>query len=137
MAKFAEGKEKEKVEEVDDTSKETQAKSRTEYTLETVNGIYRLKRPSGPVGAKHFSLLTKCIPTTKDESGNMIFSPADNERMANVFEQWSAMVLPKIIIEGPFTPDQVPGEDQYALFLAMFNLMNFGVGPNKDPFRIL
>lgn len=134
MAKFAEGKEK--GEEKGEDNKPVEP-PRTEYTIETVNGIYVLKRPSSRVGAKHFSLLTKCVPTTKDESGNFIYSPADNERMADVFDQWCAAVLPHIIISGPFTKDNIPGEDQYALFLAMFNLMNFGVGPNKDPFRIL
>jgi hypothetical protein len=118
-------------------SGEKESKIRTQYVIETINGIYTIKRPVGVVGAKHFSILTKCVPSTRDEDGNVILSPADNERMSAAFEQWSTMVLPKIVIDGPFTGDMIPGEDQYALFLAMFNVMNFGVGPNRDPFRIL
>jgi len=137
MAKFAEGKEKEVKDEVGGDNNPPTEVPKTQYTIETVNGIYVLKRPSARVGTKHFALLTKCVPTGRDEDGKIMFSPADNDRMADVFESWSATVLPYIIVDGPFSKDDIPGEDQYALFLAMFNLMNFGVGPNKDPFRIL
>jgi len=102
------------------------------FKIETANGIYELKKPMGKIGALHFRLLTKAMPkgSSGEEDGGV--SPADQDRLQEVFEQWSDQVLPVIVCE-PMTYDDIPGEDQWILFLAMFQTMNI----STDLFRIV
>jgi len=106
------------------------------YTIETANGRYVVKRPVGRAGARHFALMQKCMPSYVDEeTGRPMFTEADKERAAEAFEAWSALVLPSLIIEGPFVAEEMPGEDQYAIFAAILQATITGVGP--ELFRIV
>jgi hypothetical protein len=58
-------------------------------------------------------------------------SPADQERMQEVFNQWVDEVLPEILVSHKY--EDLPGEDQWVLFLASFNTMNV----RKDLFRLV
>jgi hypothetical protein len=122
--------------------------------VETANGIYELKRPGGRVGAKSMMILSKMssiegmqtIPKKLEDGsfeGNedptlvkkMI---ANNNRlatvkMAEVFEEWAPIVLPVTVVSGPFMYDDMPGEDQLALFMALSQETKIG----EDFFRIL
>jgi hypothetical protein len=106
------------------------------YRIETPNGEYYVKRPVGRAGVVHFTLVTKCIPSQFDEQGKAVISPADQERFSVAFAEWSEKVLPAIFIEGPngIKVEEMPGEDQYALFLAMFSTVNLS---HKDLFRFI
>jgi hypothetical protein len=110
-------------------------KPKLEYKIETGSGVYTIKRPSGKAGALHFSMLAKTIPTARDEDGNPVLSPADQERFATVFQDWSEKILPMLWVDGPCKYDEMPGEDQYAIFLAMFSVMN--MGGSGELFRIV
>jgi len=103
------------------------------FKIETANDVYELKKPTGKIGALHFRLLTKAMPKSSPVDGDeQMVSPADQERLQEVFEQWTEQVLPEIICE-PHTYDDIPGEDQWILFLAMFQTMNI----STDLFRIV
>jgi hypothetical protein len=98
--------------------------------IETANQIYELSKPTGKLGALHFRLLTKAMPKSVDDvTGDA--SPADQERMQEVFVQWLDEVLPEILVSHKY--EDVPGEDQWVLFLASFNTMNV----RKDLFRLV
>ncbi len=100
--------------------------------IETANNIYVLKKPTGKLGALHFRLLTKAMPQSATKDGDQtLVSPADQERLSEVFEQWIDQVLPNILISPTY--DEVPGEDQWFIFLAMFQTMNI----SSDLFRII
>lgn len=106
------------------------------YNIETQNGIYKVRRPIGRAGVLHFTLITKSIPTSYDEDGNVSVSPADQDRFTQCFDEWTQKVLPEIFIEGPVpSVKEMPGEDQYALFLAMFQTVNLSGG--SDLFRFI
>lgn len=105
------------------------------YTVETPSGVYTVKRPVGRAGVAHFTLVSKSIPTTIDpETGKTIVSPADQERFEKAFLDWTEKVLPAIFVDGPTSLQEMPGEDQYALFLAMFTTVNLG---GSDLFRFV
>jgi len=102
--------------------------------IETASGIYKVKRPAGKIGAIHMELISKALPTGVDEDGKTIVSPADNIRFTESFKDWSDKVLPNIILEGSvFSYEDMPGDDQFAVFVAMFNTMNL----NGDLFRFV
>ena len=106
------------------------------YNIETANGKYVIRRPVGRAGARHFALMQKCMPSYIDEeTGKPMFTEADKERMSEAFEAWTGLVLPAIIIEGPFVPEEMPGEDQYAIFAAILQTTISGIGP--ELFRIV
>lgn len=105
------------------------------YKIETPNGVYTVKRPVGRAGVIHFTLVSKSIPqTVNPETGETIITPADQERFTNAFAEWTEKVLPAIYVEGPTSLQEMPGEDQYALFLAMFSTVNLGA---QDLFRFI
>ena len=122
---------------IEETIEEKPAKQPVKlmYKIETNNGIYTVKRPVGRAGVQHFTLVTKSIPTSRDEDGNPIVSPADQDRFTSCFDEWTQKVLPQIYVDGPTKPAEMPGEDQYALFLAMFQTVNLGGG--SDLFRFV
>lgn len=102
------------------------------YTqIETNNGIYKVRNPVGRIGAIHFGIITKSTPTDGGDSEQL--SPGAMNKLTEGFEEWSVKVLPHIIVEGPFKYEEMPGEDQYAIFLAMFSLIKVG----KEFFRIV
>lgn len=115
--------------EVTNTTEVNFSKSKT-LKIETANDVYEIKKPVGKLGALHFRLLTKAIPkSVSDETGET--SPADQERMQEVFEQWIDQVLPEIVISHKY--DDIPGEDQWVIFLASFNTMQV----RQDLFRLI
>lgn len=101
------------------------------FKIETANDVYELKKPTGKIGALHFRLLTKAMPKGNGGEEDLGVSPADQERLQEVFEQWSDQVLPVITISHEY--EDIPGEDQWILFLAMFQTMNI----STDLFRIV
>jgi hypothetical protein len=123
----------------DDTSNDEKKSSplpiKLQYKVETANGVYTLKRPVGRIGITHFTLVTKSIPTTIDEAtGQVMISPADQDRFTAALNEWCQKVLPEIFVDGPVKPEQMPGEDQYAIFLAMFSTVNLN---SSDLFRFV
>lgn len=113
---------------------EGEKKIKMVYDIQTPSGVYKVKRPVGRFGAKHFSLLAKSMPTPTGEEGEQMISPGDQARFSDVFVEWSAIILPNILVEGPYKYDEMPGEDQYGIFLALFQIMNMGEG---ELFRVL
>lgn len=102
------------------------------FKVETANSIYELKKPTGKLGALHFRLLTKGMPkSTLEENGQQVISPADQERMQEVYEQWVDQVLPNIILSCDY--EDLPGEDQWVLYLACYNTINV----RSDLFRLI
>jgi hypothetical protein len=100
--------------------------------IETGNGVYTVKTPLGRIGAIHFGIISKCVPGDMSD-GDDTLSPAAQEKLYEGFLEWSQKVLPNIITEGPFKYDEMPGEDQYAIFIALFSTLNI----KGDFFRIV
>lgn len=114
----------------------TPSEFKLRYKIMAPNGEYVINRPTGRAGVIHFTLVTKCIPSNFDEEGKAVISPADQDRFTDAFYEWTEKVLPLIFVEGPndINVDEMPGEDQYALFLAMFSVVNLS---NQDLFRFI
>lgn len=114
------------------TSPKIDPKAKT-LKIETGNDVYEIKKPLGKLGALHFRLITKAMPksTITDETGEQMISPADQERMQEVYDQWSEQVLPNILVSHDY--EEIPGEDQWLIFLASFNTMNV----RQDLFRLI
>jgi len=96
--------------------------------VETGNGIYEVKKPSGTVGAIHIGILTGLIRMGGKKGAefnetDLPMTPAEQENLQKGFLQWTKEVLPHIYVNGPFPKDDMPGEDQFALFFAMFSTM--------------
>lgn len=116
--------------------------ARLTVKIETANGIYTIKRPTERHGARHIAIITSAasmnsekLPKPKKGQKKQIpkMSPADQERLTKAFEDWASQVLPHIVQDGPFTYAEMPGEDQYAIFLAMMNETTM----SEDLFRIV
>ena len=61
-----------------------------------------------------------------------VLSPGDLIRIGEAFETWASSVLPHIIMEGlPY--DEMPGEDQYGIFMGLFNKINM----DREIFRFI
>lgn len=87
-----------------------------------VNGtLYHIKRPCGRVGAKHFGIITKAIPSVAPGTApeDTIMSERDQERMSEAFEAWAIQVLPNLLLPDLNKYENIPGEDQYGIFMAM------------------
>ena len=108
---------------------------RLQYTIEAPHGKYVIKRPSGTVGARHFTLLARCVPTVYSPDGEPMISPMDEERQYESYEKWVPSVLKHIVVSCPIidgvqiTADTIPPEDQWALFQAVGALMKSSSGP--------
>ena len=106
----------------------------TRFKIETTNGTYEINKPVERLGAKHFAIMTSAAPTTKTAPGeDTILSAGDMERINAAFEKWASEVLPHVIVSGPFEYKEMPGEDQYAIFMAV---MSVSV-PEGELFRIV
>lgn len=110
--------------------------------IETANGLYIIKRPMGRFGARHMAIITGAssmnqekLPEPKEGEEPQIpkMSERDQEKLTDAFEKWSLQVLPNIISDGPFKYEEMPGEDQYAIFLAMLDATNV----SEELFRIV
>ena len=102
------------------------------YTIRTCHGDYIVRRPTGAAGARHFAIMARIAPTHQEPDGTPMFSPADEDRLYEMFEVWAAKVLKDIIISGPNIAEQpfkyefMPPEDQWAIYIAMTHLMDKG-----------
>lgn len=100
--------------------------------IETASGVFKIRKPMGRMGALHFGIITKYMPANKKKEGDPM-SPMEQERIGQGFEEWATKVLPNLLVS--YTPkdaaspvdtltiDDVSGEDQYALFLAICSTM--------------
>ena len=102
------------------------------YKIETANGVYTVKNPTGALGATHFAIIQSCAPSTGETKA---ISPADQEKFSEGFNKWTTKVLKNILIEGESVCkyDEMPGEDQYAIFIALMSSANI----SEDLFRIV
>lgn len=110
------------------------------YKKVEINGnVYTLRKPVGRVGAIHFGLITKCVSQdvvrgkTLDQIETNLEEEVDYERIMEVFVEWSEKVLPHLIVEGPYKYEDMPGEDQFAVFMAMVQTIKV----SKDFFRVI
>ena len=110
--------------------------------IETVNGIYHIRRPTERYGARHMAIITGAasmnqerLPKPKEGEEPQIpkISEKDQEKLIEAFEKWATQVLPHIISDGPYTYKEMPGEDQYAIFLAMMDETSM----SEELFRIV
>lgn len=102
------------------------------FDIETATGVYKVRKPMGRAGAIHFGIITKYMPAAKKTPGDPM-SPMEQERIGQGFEDWAGKVLPHILVsftpKGASTPlptitiDDISGEDQYSLFLAVCSTM--------------
>lgn len=100
--------------------------------VETANGLYTVKIPGGAVGATHFAITAKHAASMQHVEGEPM-SPAMIERQFEVLIPWSGSVLKHIVLDGPNKYDDIPGEDQYAIFLAVSDAMKV----SGDVFRVV
>lgn len=109
--------------------------------VEISSGLYTLKKPVGRLGAKQFAIITNAAPsgvpeakkgTKKDK--NFVMSDRDKEKMTQAFEEWSELILPGIFVDGPNKPEEMSGEDQFALFTAVMDQLTLG---DDNLFRIV
>lgn len=82
--------------------------------INTPSGVYKIRKPTGRFGAKHMSLLMQIEPEKLDETVTVPTS-----EVAKVFEQWAVQVLPHLIVDGPYKYDEMPGEDQFVIFMKL------------------
>ena len=124
--------------------------------IKVKSGIYRVRIPTGRAGALHFGILTKYMDDGQQEitladkaameAGEPIekkrMSPEMKTNMAEAFIEWSSKVLPQILVgftkegtteEVPLKVDDVSGQDQYAIFMAMLEQLDVG----DEFFRII
>lgn len=100
--------------------------------IKTGNGIYEVRKPVGRLGAKSMVILSKLAGSapakiTNEEGEDPVvierMKQIANERQMAlfgvVFEEWADKILPSLVVSGPFTYDEMPGEDQLAIFLAL------------------
>lgn len=102
----------------------------TTYDIETAHGIYTVAVPTGRYGARHFSLMRRAAPKNRDEDGKVVITDDDEDNYQKCFEIWASMVLPSIVTQYPEKIgnfDNMPGEDQYAIWNAMFDLAKVGL----------
>ena len=101
-----------------------------EHEIKTGNGNYIIKVPTGRFAARHFSLMRRAAPKNRDEDGNVVVCDADEDNYQKCFELWSAHVLPGAVVKYPPNIkdyDNMPGEDMYAIWNAMFDLAKVGL----------
>lgn len=119
-------------------SKDIETTNKNYVEIETNSGIYKIKMPKGSAGARHFTIITKCMPKSSesDKDGNMILSPADEERLYKGFEEWSNKVLKDIVgKDSVYSYADMPGQDQWFVFLALIGMID--LGGDEELFRVL
>jgi hypothetical protein len=102
----------------------------SEHEIVTGNGTYIIKVPTGRYAARHFSLMRRAAPKNRDEDGKPVINDDDEDNYQKCFELWAAHVLPGAVVEYPAhikDYDHMPGEDQYAIWNAMFDLAKVGL----------
>lgn len=102
--------------------------------IEVPGGVYTIRKPIGRMGAKHFAIITRMAPSRTVDEDDPAMSPADMERMGSTFEAWAVEVLPHLLVDGPYKYDEMPGEDQFGIFMAVMEEMG---GEGKPLFRVI
>lgn len=100
------------------------------HEIKTAHGKYIVAIPTGRYGARHFSLMRRAAPRNRDEEGKPVITDDDEDNYQKCFEIWASSVLPKAVVEYPEnvgTYDRMSGEDQYAIWNAMFDLAKVGL----------
>jgi len=88
--------------------------------VETASGVYKVKKPVGRIGAVHMSIMMKVnMPKGEPEDWGEQQVQAYLESTSKVFLEWAEKVLPHIYVDGPFKPEEMPGEDQFVIFLSL------------------
>jgi len=86
--------------------------------VKTAHGTYKVKKPVGRLGAVHMSLLMKMeLPEGSPDDWDDEQRKEILRSSADIFREWAEKVLPHIVMDGPFRYDEMPGEDQYVVFL--------------------
>jgi hypothetical protein len=119
--------------------------------IQTATGIYEVKKPGGKIGAKSMMMLSEIataegimkVPKVEDGEDPAVIEKtiAHNSRITmmkaeEVFVRWAPEVIPTILVSldgKPITYDDVPGEDQLAIFLALSGEMKM----SEEFFRIV
>ncbi len=101
--------------------------------IETGNGVYEIRKPVGPIGAKHIALLSQVVVAGPEEEPTPEMVREVAPQLAQVFETWAQEVLPQLIVQGPYTYEEMPAEDQYAVFLALVSDLKV----SKNYFRVV
>jgi len=120
--------------------------------IEVENGTYKVTKPGGHIGVIFMGIVTQITMETsrntrhlvdkdlnedpevmKKITGNPEFMEAQVNALMHGFEVFGEKVLPQLKIEGPFTFEDMPGEDQYGIFMALF----YSMKSKESPFRIL
>lgn len=105
----------------------------TNMFIETASGKYEIKRPGGKLGTESMVLLAKLStvegiqkvpdPTVEDPALIERIKASNNRismtKMLEVFREWAPLILPGIVVKGPFTYDEMPDMDQFAIFVAI------------------
>lgn len=108
--------------------------------IETASGKYEIKQPGGILGTESIIMMAqlatvdgiKKVPKDGEEDPILIASIiADNEKLLSaklieVFQQWAPKMLPAVVVSGPFTYENMPGQDQLAIFVALSQEANSG-----------
>jgi len=103
--------------------------------IQTVNGIYEVKKPGGKIGARSMMMLSEIataegimkVPGPEEDPVLTEKIIANNSRVTmikaeEVFVRWAPELIPSILVtlDGqPVVYEDVPGEDQLAIFLAL------------------
>jgi hypothetical protein len=106
--------------------------------IETKSGIYEVKEPAGKLGAKHIALLSSAVPKGIESGMDPENLPPEvtesmTRQLSLIFEKWADEILPHIVISGPHPYEEMPGVDQYGIFLALIST----IGEDQDFFRIV
>jgi hypothetical protein len=114
------------------TKKVEDAKSDKDFIeIETANATYKLKRPKGLLGAKHFRIMMRSAPTKESYNEDGSPSPRYMDQLNDCRLEWEEQVLPLLLVDTSI--DDVYGEDFFALFTAMSQEMKI----LPEVFRIL
>ncbi len=91
--------------------------------IETPEGIYEIRVPTGILGAQHIAMLTKIAGDTG----------IDMDRFPDVYVQWCTEILSKIVISGPHKFEDMPSTDQFMIFMLLYDMIKV----DKTRFRII
>lgn len=117
--------------------------------IQTATGIYEVKKPGGKIGARSMMMMSEIataegimkVPGPEEDPQLREKVLANNNRVTmlkaeEVFVKWAPEVIPSILVSldgKPVVYDDVPGEDQLAMFLALSGEMKM----SEEFFRIV
>ena len=117
--------------------------------IQTASGIYEVKKPGGMLGTKSMVMISEIamadglmkMPGPEEDQSLVEKVQEHNNKVTmkkaeEVFMKWAPVVIPDILVTldgGPITYDDVSGEDQLAIFLAVSSEMRM----SEDFFRVV